>query len=125
VQAFRTFLKKTLPRPMVQWIRRQRAARRYLKALSYEMVERDTRLDDIDARVAIHSDGFYQQMVREILERTDVVLHELNRRIEGQGARHDERLQALEEQIAELRRLVGQLQEALHPAESHAIRPAE
>lgn len=110
---------------MVQWIRRQRAGRRYLKALSYEMVERDTRLDDIDARVAIHSDGFYQQMVREILERTDVVLHELNRRIEGQGARHDERLQALEEQIAELRRLVGQLQEALHPAESHAIRPAE
>lgn len=125
MQAFRTFLKKTLPRPMVQWIRRQRAARRYLKALSYEMVERDTRLDDIDARVAIHSDGFYQQMVREILERTDVVLHELNRRIEGQGARHDERLQALEEQIAELRRLVGQLQEALHPAESHAIRPVE
>jgi hypothetical protein len=110
---------------MVHWIRRQRAARRYLKALSYEMVERDTRMDDIDARVAIHSDGFYQQMVREILERTDVVLHELNRRIEGQGARHDERLQALEEQIAELRRLVGQLQEALHPAESHAIRPAE
>jgi cob(I)alamin adenosyltransferase len=110
---------------MVQWIRRQRAARRYLKALSYEMVERDTRLDDIDARVAIHSDGFYQQMVREILERTDVVLHELNRRIEGQGARHDERLQVLEEHIGELRRAIDQLQQALHPAESHAIRPVE
>jgi cob(I)alamin adenosyltransferase len=125
VQAFRTFLKRSLPRPLVQWIRRQRAARRYLKALSYEMVERDTRLDDIDARVAIHSDGFYQQMVREILERSDVMLHELNRRIEGQGARHDERLQVLEEQIGELRRAVDRLQEALHPAESHAIRPAE
>jgi hypothetical protein len=110
---------------MVQWIRRQRAARRYLKALSYEMVERDTRLDDIDARVAIHSDGFYQQMVREILERTDVVLHELNRRIEGQGARHAERLQNLEEQVGDLRRAVDQLREALRPAGSHAIRPAE
>ena len=110
---------------MVQWIRRQRAARRYMKALSYEMVERDTRLDDIDARVAIHSDGFYQQMVREILERNDVLLHELNRRIEGQGARHDERLQVLEEQVAELRRAVEKLRDALHPAESHAVRPAE
>jgi cob(I)alamin adenosyltransferase len=96
-----------------------------MKALSYELVERDTRLDDIDARVAIHSDGFYQQMVREILERTDVVLHELNRRIEGQGARHDERFQLLEEQIGELRSAIDRLQEALHPAESRAARPAE
>jgi hypothetical protein len=110
---------------MVQWIRRQRAARRYLKALSYEMVERDTRLDDIDARVAIHSDGFYQQMVREILERTDVVLHELNRRIEGQGARHDERLRTLEEEVGSLRLAVERLQKTLRSAEPHAVRPAE
>jgi hypothetical protein len=110
---------------MVHWIRRQRAARRYLKALSFELVERDTRLDDIDARVAIHSDGFYQQMVREILERTDVVLHELNRRIEGQGARQDERLRALEEDMGALRHAVERLQETLQPAEPHAVRPAE
>lgn len=110
---------------MVQWIRRQRAARRYLKALSYELVERDTRLDDIDARVAIHSDGFYQQMVREILERTDVVLHELNRRIEGQGTRQDERLRALEEDVGALRHAVERLRETLQPVEPHAVRPAE
>lgn len=96
-----------------------------MKALSYELVERDTRLDDIDARVAIHSDGFYQQMVREILERNDILLHELNRRIEGQGARHDERLQDLKQQVAELRRAIERLQEALHPAESRSVRPAE
>ncbi len=103
MQALRAFLKKALPRRLVQWIRRKRAARRYLKALSYELVERDTRLDDIDARVAIHSDGFYQQMVREILERTDVVLHELNRRLEGESARTDKRLRALEEELTALR----------------------
>jgi hypothetical protein len=125
VQALRNFLKRVLPPRAVHWIRRRRAARRYLKALSYELVERDTRLDDIDARVAIHSDGFYQRMVREILERTDVVLHELNRRIEGQGARHDERLLVVEAEMAALRRAIEDLQASLQPVEHRSVRHAE
>jgi hypothetical protein len=116
VQAVRDFLKRILPRRMVNWIRRRLATRRYLKAISYELLARDTRLDDLEAQIAARRDGFYDRLVQDVLERTDLVLQQLDRRIEGVSARHGERLHAVEEELRLLREAVERLSAATEQA---------
>lgn len=86
------------------WYRRRRATRRYLEALSYELLERETRLDHLEGRIAARRDGFYERIVADVLERTEIILQELDRRIEGLTARTGQRLSGLEDEIAALRK---------------------
>ena len=108
----REVAKKILPRRAIVFYRRRRAVKRYIKALSYELLDRETRLDDLESRVAARRDGFYERLVRDVLERTDVILQELDRRLEGLRARHGGRLDALEAAVAELRTAAGRLEAA-------------
>ncbi len=103
----REFLKKALPRPLVDWIRRRLAVRRYLRAISYELLARDTRLDDLEAQIAARRDGFYDRLVLDVLDRTDLVMQQLDRKIEGVNARHGERIADLEAASAELTEAIG------------------
>jgi hypothetical protein len=82
--------KRVLPKRFVRWYRRRRALRKYLRALAYEVYERQVRieLDDLEGRIAARRDGFYERLVKEVLERTDLILQELDRRIEGLTSRH-------------------------------------
>jgi hypothetical protein len=108
----RAFAKRVLPQRAVDWYRRRRQVRNYLKALGWELHERQRQLgteEEIEERIAAQHDGFYQRMVREVLERTDLVLQQLDRRIEGVGARHDNELRALREDVAALRSSVESL----------------
>lgn len=109
----RQIAKKVLPDRFIDWYRRRRATRNYLRALSYELLERQTRLDDLEARIAARRDGFYQQVVRDVLERTEIILQELDRRIEGLSARTGNELRAVEGQLAQLRADVATLRERL------------
>lgn len=109
----RELLKRILPAGMVDRIRRRRALQRYLRDLSHEMLERDTRLEDLEERVLEARPGLYARIVRDVVDRTDLIVKELDRRIEGQGARHADRLRALEHQVAELREAVEALRTAL------------
>jgi hypothetical protein len=115
VRWLREFLKKTLPTPIVNWLRRWMGTARYLRFMSYEVSRRQSRLETgshletLESRLAARRDGFYQQMAKEVVERTDLVLQQLDRKVEGQGARHAERLQALEEELARLRVAVEEL----------------
>lgn len=128
VRWFRGFLKKTLPTPVVSWLRRWLGTMRYLRFMSYEVSRRQSRLETgshletLESRLAARRDGFYQQMVKEVLDRTDLVLQQLDRKLEGQGARHAERLGALEEELAGLRTTVEELRALL---ESHSLSAAE
>ena len=114
--------KRVLPKRFVRWYRRRRALRKYLRALAYEVYERQVRieLDDLEGRIAARRDGFYERLVKEVLERTDLILQELDRRIEGLTSRHGN----------ELRRLRGELEalradlETLTEREAAASRPA-
>ncbi len=108
----RDFLKKALPSPLVDWIRRRLAVRRYLRAISFELLARDTRLDDLEAQIAARRDGFYDRLVLDVLDRTDLVLKEIDRKIEGVSARHGERLTGLEVQLADLAEAVDRLRAA-------------
>ncbi|HEV8572454.1 MAG TPA: hypothetical protein VGR49_05345 [Actinomycetota bacterium] len=135
MRSFREFLKRTLPIPIVNWLRRWRGTMRYLRFLSYEVSRRQSRLETgspletLESRMAARRDGFYQQMVKEVVERTDLVLQQLDRKVEGQGARHAERLGDLEEEMSRLRMAIEELRAVLEaapvsPAERQATHPA-
>jgi hypothetical protein len=95
--------KRLLPASFVAWIARRRALRRYLRAVSYEMLERESRLEDLEGRAVARLEGFEERTIRAVMARNDVILEELARRIEAQEARHARRVHELERQIAELR----------------------
>jgi len=110
---------KVTPDSVVVRRRRKRAYKRYMKALSFELLERETQLDYIEGRVAARRDGFYERIVREVLERTEMILQELDRRIEGVSARGNERMSALEEQLIALRDQLNNLRQLDGPELGH------
>jgi hypothetical protein len=99
----RDAVKRLLPDSLVAWIARRRALRRYLRAVSYEMLERESRLEDVEGRAAARVEGFEERTIRAVMARNDVILEELARRVEAQEARHARRVHELEREIAELR----------------------
>src|SRR5439155_15030705 len=105
IQSLRNVAKKVLPMSFIDWYRRRRQVRAYLKALGYELHERQTRLDqeDIEEKIAARHDGFYQRAVKEVLERTELVLQALDRKIEGLGARHGHELLEMRHEVSSLR----------------------
>ena len=104
----RTLGKKLLPERFIHWYRRRRATRRYLRALGYELYDRQVRmqLEEFEGRIAARRDGFYEQLVRDVLERSELIIQELDRRIEGQGARHGKELRGLRQEVEALRSAV-------------------
>jgi hypothetical protein len=126
VRWFRELLKKILPVPVVNWIRRWLNTLRYLRIVSNEVQARRSRLEDLESRVAARRDGFYQELVREVVERTDLILQQLDRRLEGQGARQGERLRVLEEEVARLRETLEDLKSEIdNPAVPQQVRASE
>jgi hypothetical protein len=113
--AVRRGMVRVTPKPLVTRRRRKRAMKRYMKALSFELLERETQLDYIEGRVAARRDGFYERMVREVLERTEMILQELDRRIEGVSARGNDRMNAIEEQLVALRDELSHLRRVQEP----------
>lgn len=100
----RNLAKTALPRKYVDAYRRLSALAQYLWSLSQEIHDRRTRLDleAFEGRVASGS-GFYQRMVKEVVDRTDLILQELDRRLEGVSSRHAGELRDLKEEIGALR----------------------
>jgi hypothetical protein len=124
VDRLRKFLIKLLPYRIVEWYRRKRAIRRYMKGLSVEVLERERRLEHLEGRVAVSTRGFYHQIVTDVLERTDIILQELDRRVEGVAARTEESVAGLEAELVTLREEVGRLRKQLESEEPEEARPA-
>ena len=89
--------------------------RTYLKDLAYEVYDRTIRieLDEVEERVAARREGFYGRLVQDVLERTELVLQQLDRRIEGLSARHGSNIRDLQPEVADLRSAVTELQRVL------------
>jgi hypothetical protein len=123
---FRKFVIKLLPYRLVEWYRRKRSIRRYMKGLSVEVLERERRLEHLEGRVAASQRGFYAQIVKDLLERTDIILQELDRRVEGVAARTEESVVKMQTELAELRDEIARLRDELGAArESHPTAVAE
>ncbi len=105
MQFIRDIAKKILPKRFIEWYRRRRALKHYLRALAYEIYDRGIRmeLDDLEGRIAARRDGFYERLVKDVLERTELVLQELDRKIEGTGARQGSELRLLQAEVEGLR----------------------
>jgi hypothetical protein len=105
VQFLRNIAKKVLPKPVLEWYRRRRAVRQYLRSLGFEIYDRTVRLEleDVEGRIAARRDGFYERLVHDVLERTELVLQELDRKIEGLNARHGNDLRELRMEVQALR----------------------
>jgi hypothetical protein len=110
---FRKFLVKLLPYRIVEWYRRKRAIRRYMQGLGVEVLERERRLEHLEGRVAASQRGFYHQIVRDLLERTDIILQELDRRVEGVAARTEESVVKMQTELTELRDEIARLRDEL------------
>lgn len=113
----RALAKKILPQDAVHWYRRRRAVRRYLRSLGYELYDRQVRmqLEDLEERIAARREGFSEKVVRDVLERSELVIQELDRRIEGQGTRQANELRKLRNDVEELRRAVEGLTPRVRP----------
>src|SRR5947209_19957562 len=84
-----------------------------MKGLSVEVLERERRLEHLEGRIAASTRGFYHQIVTDVLERTDIILQELDRRVEGISARTEENVAELEAEVARLRADLGKLRDEL------------
>jgi chromosome condensin MukBEF ATPase and DNA-binding subunit MukB len=97
--------KAILPDRFIEWYRRRRAGRRYIQALGYQVYDREVRLEleDLEGRVAASRAGFTDRLVRDILERTELVIQGLDRKIEGVSARHGRSIRTLQGEMETLR----------------------
>jgi len=122
VDRLRALAIKLLPASVVTRYRRRRAMKRYLGALAYEIYDRQIRLeiDDLDGRIAARRDGFYERMVKDVLERTELILQELDRRIEGLAARHGTELRELRAELEALEERLRERPSADAPAPAPA-----
>jgi hypothetical protein len=104
----REIAKAVLPDRFTQWYRRRRAIRNYLRELGVELYDRRVRmqLEDLEGRIIARREGFYEQLVKDVLDRTELIIQQLDRRIEGQGTRHGKELRALREEMEALRSTV-------------------
>ena len=98
-------VKRVMPASFAHWYRRQRAGYRYVQSLGEELTDRNTRLDmeHLDQRVVTDRMGFYERLAKEVLERTEVVLQELDRKIEGVAARQGAEIRSLRAEVEALR----------------------
>jgi len=87
----------------------------YLRELSYEVYDRTIRieLEETEERIAARREGFYGRLVQDVLDRTDVVLQQLDRRIEGVSARHGGDIRELREELAALRSELEELRRVI------------
>lgn len=111
-QAVLGIAKKILPDRFVGWYRRRRALRKYLRDLAYEIYDRQVRLDlaELEDHTTQRRHGFQERVMRDLLDRTDVILQELDRRIEGLTARHGNELRGLREDLESLRSELSRLE---------------
>jgi hypothetical protein len=102
---------KVLPYETTDRIRRRRITRSYLRAMSYELVP-DPRDAARPPGTFTQRDAYHARVAQEDLERMDVVLQILDRRIEAVSARATERLAALHRDLEALERELGRLEES-------------
>jgi hypothetical protein len=116
--SLRQVAKKILPESVVERYRRRRTLRRYLRTLSYELYDRQQKLDIeyLEGTILARRPDLTERMLQDVLERTDIVLQQLDRQIEGLRARHGNELRQLREDMAAVRASLSELERQLRTA---------
>ena len=89
--------KRVLPGGAVESFRRLRALVRYLRTLSYEVYDRQKtyHVEELEGELIARRPDITERMMKDLLERTDILLQELHRQLEALRARQGSELQEL------------------------------
>jgi hypothetical protein len=114
--------KKLLPESAIDAYRRRRALRQYLRSLSFEVYDRQVKrhVEELEDTVLTRRPDITQKLMKDVLDRTDVLLQQLHRQIEGLQARHGGELRELREESERLRSALDELQARLSDREPAA-----
>jgi hypothetical protein len=107
--------KKVLPQGAIDAYRRRRALRRFLRSLSYELYDRGVRLrvEELEGTILARRPDITERLMKDVLDRSDLVLQELHRQIEGVRARHGTELRELRDQMEQLHSALEELRDRL------------
>lgn len=113
----RQVVKKYLPARALKYIQRRRALRQYLRSISYELYDRNRTygLEELEETLLARPSDIQSRLMKDLLVRTDLLIQQLDRQIEGLRARHGE-------ELAELRREVEGIRSSLDAMRAEARR---
>jgi hypothetical protein len=111
--------KKLLPESAIDAYRRRRALRRYLRSLSFEIYDRQVKrhVEELEDTMLTRRPDITEGLMKDLLDRTDLLLQQLHRQIEGLQARHGGELRELREEFERLRSALDELQTRLSDRE--------
>lgn len=101
VLSTRQLLIRILPAPVLDAYRRRRALRGYLRSLSYEIYDRNRvhQLEDLEGELLARRPDFTNRLMDDLLKRTDILVRQLDRQIEGMRARHGSLLSEIRQDV--------------------------
>jgi hypothetical protein len=126
----RQLLKRILPTPVLNAYRRRRALRRYLRGLAYEIHDRHRMhdLEQLEGKLLARRPDVTSRLMNDMVKRTDILVQQLDRQMEGLRARHGSQLgelrrevQALRDSVEALRAEIRDRERADAPAGRQAI----
>jgi hypothetical protein len=125
--AIKNFLKKLLPEHYIESYRRRRAVRVYMRSLSHEIYDRQKqlRIEELEGKILARRPSLTHRLMKDLLERMDVVMEGFHRQLEGMRARHGTELRELRAEVEGLRAAVDALREELERQEGAGTFPAE
>ena len=111
--------KKLLPESAIDAYRRRRALRRYLRSLSFEIYDSQVKrhVEELEDAVLTRRPDITEKLMKDLLDRTDLLLQQLHRQIEGLQARHGGELRELRQESERLRSALDELQARLSDRE--------
>lgn len=101
----RQLLKRVLPDRTIAWYRRRRALRNWLREVAHELYDRQAKLqvEELEGELLARRPDITARLTKDLLSRTDLLLQELDRKLEGLRARHGSQLRNLGEEVRALR----------------------
>jgi hypothetical protein len=115
-------LKKLLPEQYIEAYRRRRAVRAYMRSLGYEIYDRQRqlRIEELEGKILARRPDITNRMMKDLLERMDVVMEGFHRQLEGLRARHGTELRELQEEVERIRASLEALTEQMEARAGHA-----
>jgi hypothetical protein len=110
----RQLAKRVLPENLVEAYRRRRAARRYLRTLGAEVRLRNQQMqvEELEGKILAKRPEITDRLVKDVLERVDLVVQQLDRQLEAIRARHGNELRSLRGEVDALKASVAALESA-------------
>lgn len=115
--------KSIVPARAVEAYRRRRALRTYLRSIAFEIYDRNRtfELEELEGELLARRPDITSRLMKDLLMRTDVLIQQLDRQVEGLRARHGGELRQLRAEIEGLRASLEALRAEVH----HEAPPAE